>query len=81
MESGKTPRVEDLESGQQEMQEKIARMTKMVADPTKEKGITDDPNYKESLHLGKVALIHPLSQIRTTFVNKEIRTTLVNKED
>ena len=30
MTSGKTPRTEELESGQQEMQKKIAQMTKMV---------------------------------------------------
>ena len=42
MKSGKTPRMEELESGQQEMQEKIARMTKMVTNLTKGKGITDD---------------------------------------
>ena len=40
MESGKTSRMEELESGQQEMQEKIAKMTKM------EKGITDDPSLQ-----------------------------------
>ena len=44
MESGKTPRMEELESGQQEMQEKIAQMTKMV----KGKGITDDPGEPTS---------------------------------
>ena len=43
MESGKTPRMEELESGQQEMQEKISRVTKMVINLTKGKGITDDP--------------------------------------
>ena len=30
MENEKTPRMEELESGQQEMQEKISRATKMV---------------------------------------------------
>ena len=63
--------MEELESGQQEMQEKIAQMTKMVTNLTKAKGLQMIPVYKESLHLGKVAQIHPLSQIRTTFVNKE----------
>ena len=43
MESGKTPRMEERESGQQEMQEKISRATKMVINLTKGKGITDDP--------------------------------------
>ena len=43
MESGKTLRMEKLESGQQEMQEKISRATKMVINLTKGKEITDDP--------------------------------------
>ena len=43
MESRKTPRMEELESGQQEMQEKIAQMTKIVTNLTKGKGINDDP--------------------------------------
>ena len=42
IESGKTPRMEKLESGQQEMQEKTTQMTKMVTSLTKRKGITDD---------------------------------------
>ena len=42
MENEKTPRMEELESGQQEMQEKISRATKMVINLTKGKGITDD---------------------------------------
>ena len=46
MESGKTPRMEELESGQQEMQEKIAQMTKMVTSLTKGKGITDGPSLQ-----------------------------------
>ena len=46
MESGKTSRMEELESGQQEMQEKIAQMTKMVTNLTKGKGITDDPDLQ-----------------------------------
>ena len=40
--SEKTMRVEETEKGQQKMQEKIARMTKMVTNLTKGKGITDD---------------------------------------
>ena len=44
MESGEIPRMEGLESGQQEMQEKIAQMMKMVTSLTKGKGITDDPS-------------------------------------
>ena len=48
MESGKTPRMEELESGQQEMQEKISRATKKVISLTKGKGITDDPREPTS---------------------------------
>ena len=43
MESRKTSRMEELESGQQDMQEKIAQMMKMVTNLTKRKGINDDP--------------------------------------
>ena len=46
MGSGKTPRMEELKSGQQEMQEKIVQMTKTVTSPTNEKGITDDPSLQ-----------------------------------
>ena len=42
MENEKTPRMEELESGQQEMQEKITQMTKMVTNLTKGKEIIDD---------------------------------------
>ena len=42
MESWKTPRMEELESGQQEMQEKISQMTKKVTNLTKRKRNTDD---------------------------------------
>ena len=42
MENEKTPRMEELESGQQEMQERISRVTKMVINLPKGKGITDD---------------------------------------
>ena len=38
--------MEKLESGQQEMQEKITQMTKMVMSLTKGKGITDDPSLQ-----------------------------------
>ena len=44
MENKKTPRMEEIESGQQEVQEKTAQMTKMVTNLTKGKGITNDPN-------------------------------------
>ena len=46
MASEKTMRVEEIEKGQQEMQEKIAQMTKTVTSLTKEKGITDDPSLQ-----------------------------------
>ena len=46
MESEKTLRMEELKSGQREMQEKIAQMTKMVTNLTKGKGITDDPGLQ-----------------------------------
>ena len=46
MESGKTSRMKELEGGQQEMQEKIAQMTKMVTNLTKGKRITDDPGLQ-----------------------------------
>ena len=42
----KTTRVEEIEEGQQEMKEKIARMADMVTSLTKEKGITDDPSLQ-----------------------------------
>ena len=71
MGSGKTPRMEELKSGQQKMQEKIAQMTKMVTSLIKGKGLLMIPVYKKGLHPEKVAQIHLLSQIRTTFVNKE----------
>ena len=48
MESGKTPRTEELENGQQEMQEKISRAAKMVINLTRGKGITDDPKEPAS---------------------------------
>ena len=38
--------MEELESGQQKMQEKITQMTKMVTNLTKRKGITDDPSLQ-----------------------------------
>ena len=47
MENEKTPRMEELESGQQEMQEKIFRATKMVINLTKGKRITDDHSLQK----------------------------------
>ena len=46
MGNGKTSRMEELESGQQEMQENIAQMTKMVTNLTKGKWIIDDPSLQ-----------------------------------
>ena len=46
MESGKTPRMEELKSGQQEMKEKIAQMANMVTSLTKGKGITNGPKLQ-----------------------------------
>ena len=48
MENEKTPRMEELESRQQVMQEKIVQTLKMVTNLTKEKGITDDPREPAS---------------------------------
>ena len=48
MKNEKTLRMEELESGQQEMQEKIAQITKMVTNLTKGKRITDDPKEPAS---------------------------------
>ena len=47
MENEKTPRMEEIESGRQEIQEKTAQMTKMVTNLTKGKGITDDPGLQK----------------------------------
>ena len=38
--------MKEIGNGQQEMQEKIAQMTKMVTSLTKGKGITDDPSFQ-----------------------------------
>ena len=38
--------MEELESGQREMQEKIVQMTKTVTNLTKGKGIIDDPDLQ-----------------------------------
>ena len=42
-------RVEEIKKGQQEIQEKIAQMTKTVISLIKEKGITDDPSLQREL--------------------------------
>ena len=39
--------MEELENGQQEMQEKITQMTKMVTSLTKGKEITNDPGLQK----------------------------------
>ena len=44
MENEKTPRMEEIESGQHEIQEKTAQMMKMVTSLKKGKGITNDPD-------------------------------------
>ena len=49
MESWKTLRMEELESRQQEMQEKISRATKIMTNLAKRKGITDDPSLQSKL--------------------------------
>ena len=38
--------MEKIEKGQQEMQEKISQVTKMVTNLTKGKGITDNPRLQ-----------------------------------
>ena len=47
MTSKKNMRMEEIGNGQQEMQEKIAQMTKMMTGLTKGKGITDDPSLQK----------------------------------
>ena len=59
MENEKTPRMEELESGRQEMQEKISRATKMVINLTKGKEITDDPAKPASWKSGIDPFIVP----------------------
>ena len=70
MENERIMGMEEIENGQQGMQEKLSQVTKMVTILIKGKGITEDPSLRENLHLGKIT-IHPLCQIQTTFVNKE----------
>ena len=53
MTSEKNMRMEEIGNGQQEMQEKIAQMTKMVTSLTKEKGITEDPSLQRGPTLWK----------------------------
>ena len=49
MASEKNMRMEEIGNGQQEMQEKIARRTKVVMNLTKGKGIIEGPNLQEEL--------------------------------
>ena len=49
----KNMRMEELESEQQEMQEKIAQMTKMVTNLTKGKGTIDNPSLQREPALWK----------------------------
>ena len=53
--------MEEPESGQQEMQKKIFRVTKMVINLTKGKGITDDPGEPTSCKGGIDSSIVPNS--------------------
>ena len=39
--------MEKIEKGQQDMQEKISQVTKMVSSLTKRKGITEDPGSQD----------------------------------
>ena len=41
--------MEEIEKGQQDMQEKISQMTKMVMSLTKGKGIIEDPGSQDRL--------------------------------
>ena len=49
MTNERTMRMEEIEKGQQDMQEKISQMTEMVTSLTKGKGITKDPGSKDML--------------------------------
>ena len=46
MANGRTLRIEEIEKGQQEIQEKFSQVTKMVTNSTKGKGITNDPSLQ-----------------------------------
>ena len=52
--------MEKLESGQQEIQEKIAQMTKMVTSLTKEKWIIDDPSLQRESTFWKDGIDPPI---------------------
>ena len=70
MTSEKTLRIEQTEKGQQEMQEKTARMTKVVMNLTKGKGITEGPSLQKEPTSWRMAAIHLLCQIGMTFLNE-----------
>ena len=93
MENEKTPRMEKFESGQQEMQEKISRATKMVINLTMGKGITDDPREPASWKGGIDPFIVPNlnnpceqesfrknSSGRSNHVNMQQRCSLLDKK-
>ena len=46
--------MEEIEKGQQDMQEKISQVMEMAVSLIKRKGTTKDPVYKKGLHLGKM---------------------------
>ena len=47
MANERTMRMEKIEKGQQDMQEKIFQVMKMVTSLTKRKGITEDPDSQD----------------------------------
>ena len=74
--------MEELESGQQEMQEKISRATKMVMNATKEKGITDGPGLQEEPTFWKGS-IDPfiVSNLNNHVEQKELRKNLSKRSN
>ena len=79
MENGKTLRMEELESGQQEMQEKISRATKMVINLTKGKGITDDPEEPTSWKGGIDPFIVP--NLNNPYEQERLRKNLFGRSN
>ena len=69
--------MEELESGQQEMQKKIAQMTKMVTSLTKRKGITDDPSLQREPTFWKDGIDPPImSNLNNHGEQEELRKNL-----
>ena len=69
--------MEELESGQHEMQKKIAQMTKMVIDLTKGKGITNDPSLQRKLISWKSNIDPPIvSNLNNHGEQEELRKNL-----